>query len=128
MDLDVLIKEELVNFRKEVLGCLKEQHPHVFGILDRVLSGRKNMVGLKVLEADITIGNYTFILNGIDITEVKSGILESEVHHPFLGVIKPYVTIERNAIETMIKDEQFKKEPFSTLTKYLPDLTFKFLR
>lgn len=128
MSLDTLIAKDLVNFRKAVIASFKDAHPQIFSIVERVLKGHQNMVGMQVTENGVMAGTFTFVLDGIDITAVKSGELESAVHHSLFGVIKPYITIERSAIETMIRDEQFKKDLFSAFVKYLPDLTFKFLR
>lgn len=128
MSLDTLIQDDLVNFRREVIGCFKEQHPHIFLILEHMFSGRKNRIGIQVTEDGSIAGRYTLVMDGINVVEVKSGTLESALHHPLLGVIKPYVTIERSAIETMVKDEQFKTEIFTSIVKYLPDFTIRFMR
>jgi hypothetical protein len=128
MSLDTLVQNDLVNFRREVLKSFRENHPTMFTMMERVFAGRKNMVGMQVTENGAVVGTYTFITNGIDIAEVKSGVLESEIHHPLLGVVKPYMTVERSALEAMLKDERFKSEVFSTLVHYLPDLTIRFLR
>jgi hypothetical protein len=127
MSLDTLIQEDLVIFRRKVIGCFKEQHPHIFSLLENLFSGRKNMVGIQVTEEGSIAGKYTLVMDGINVVEVKSGTLDSALHHPLLGVIKPYVTIERSAIETMIKDEKFKTEVFSSIAKYLPDFTIRFM-
>ena len=128
MSVDALIQDELVNFRRELIGCFKIQHPHIFSILERVFAGHKNMVGIQVTEAGSVVGKYTLMMDGINVVEAKSGTLDSALHHPLLGVVKPYVTIERSVIENLVKDEQFKKEMFTSIAKYLPDITIKFLR
>lgn len=128
MSLDTFIQNDLVNFRREVINGFKEKHSTMFAMLERIFAGQRNMVGMQVAENGAIAGKYTFITDGIDIIEVKSGVLESEIHHPLLGVVKPYVTIERSALEAMLKDERFKSEVFSTLMHYLPDLTIRFLR
>ncbi len=128
MSVDVLIQEDLVNFRRKLIECFKEQHPHIFSILEHSFSGRKNMVGIQVTEQGKVVGKYTLIMDGINVVEAKSGTLDSALHHPLLGVVKPYVTVERSAIETMIKDERFKSEMFSSIARYLPDVTIQFLR
>ena len=128
MSVDTLIQEDLVNFRRNLIVCFKAQHPHVFSILEYTFSGHKNMVGMQVTEDGDIVGEYTLIMDGINVVEVKSGILDSALHHPLLGVVKPYVTVERSVIETMVKDDRFKTEMFITISKYLPDVTIKFLR
>ncbi|MDF2635530.1 MAG: hypothetical protein K0R78_2404 [Pelosinus sp.] len=128
MSIDTLIQKDLINFRHSILERFKEQHPHMYSILDHMLSGRKNMVGLQVYEGGNVVGTYTLMMDGVNVVEAKSGILDSALHHPLLGVVKPYVEIERNAIEAMIKDDQFKTEIFTSIAKYLPDITIKFLR
>lgn len=128
MSVDSLIQDELVNFRRELIGCFKTQHPHIFSILERVFAGQKNMVGIQVTEDGNIVGKYTLMMDGINVVEAKSGTLDSALHHPLLGVVKPYVTIERSVIEILVKDDQFKREMFTSIAKYLPDVTIKFLR
>jgi len=128
MNVDSLIQYDLVNFRRELIGCFKTQHPHIFSIIERVFAGHKNMVGIQVTEDGNVVGKYTLMMDGINVVEAKSGTLDSALHHPLLVVVKPYVTIERSVIQTLVKDDQFKNEMFTAITKYLPDLTIKFLR
>ena len=127
MSVDTLIQEELVNFRRDLILCFKAQHPHIFSIIEHTFSGHKNMVGIQVTEEGNVVGKYTLIMDGINVVEAKSGALDSAIHHPLLGVVKPYVTVERSVIQTMIKDDKFKTEMFATVAKYLPDVTIKFL-
>lgn len=127
MSLDKLVQEDLVAFRKKGLEYFKAQHPHIFSIVNSIFSGRKNKVGLQVTEQGAVVGKYTFILDGIDIAEVKGNLLDSEVHHPLLGTVRPYITIERGALEKMIGDERFFTNLFSTIAEYLSDLTIRFL-
>ena len=128
MSVDALIQDDLVNFRRELISCFKNQHPHIFSILERVFAGHKNMVGIQVTEDGTIIGKYTLMMDGINVVEAKSGTLDSALHHPLLGVVKPYVTIERSVIQKLVKDEEFKKEMFISIARYLPDITIKFLR
>ena len=128
MSLDTLVKNDLVNFRQEIIKSFQEQHSNIFLVLERIFSGHKNMVGMQVMENGKLAGKYTFVMDGINVVEVKSGVLESEIHHPFLGVVKPYITVERNAIENLVKDESFKSDIFSSIPRYLPDLTIQFIK
>lgn len=128
MSVDSLIQDDLVNFRRELIGCFKTQHPHIFSILERVFAGQKNMVGIQVTEEGKIVGKYTLMMDGINVVEAKSGTLDSALHHPLFGIVKPYVTIERSVIEILVKDDQFKREMFTSIAKYLPDVTIKFLR
>lgn len=128
MSIDTLIQDDLVNFRRSLLEAFKVQHPHLFSILDRLVAGRENRVGIEVLEEGKVAGKYTLLMDGVHVIEAKSGILDSAFKHPLLGTIKPYVVVERTVIEQLVKDENFKKAIFSSLANYLPDLTIKFLR
>lgn len=74
-------------------------------------------------------GEYTFTLKGTSITQTDPGKLEAELHHPFFGIIKPYVVIERGSLEKLIADEAaFTADPFPAVAKHLPDLAVKFMR
>ena len=128
MSVDSLIQEDLVDFRRSVIANFKEQHPHIFSMVDRMLSGHKNMVGIQVTEGGNIVGNYTLVMDGIHVVEAKSGTLDSAVHHPLLGIVKPYAVIERAVVAALVKDDQFKTEIFTSIAKYLPDITIKFLR
>ena len=86
------------------------------------------MVGIQVTEDGNVVGKYTLMMDGINVIEAKSGVLDSALHHPLLGIVKPYVTVERSVIEKMVKDEQLKKEVFASIANYLPDITVRFLR
>jgi len=67
-------------------------------------------------------------LDGLYISRVESETLSSEINHPF-GVIRPYGIIEKSVLEKLLEDEQrIIEQPFSTIAKYLPDITIKFLR
>jgi len=128
MSVDTLIQDDLMNFRRNLIVGFKEQHPHIFTILEKVFSGHKNMVGIQVTEDGNVIGKYTLMMDGINVVEAKSGVLDSALHHPLLGVVKPYITVERSVIENLVKDDRFKTEIFTTIANYLPDVTIKFLR
>jgi len=128
MSVDTLIQDDLVNFRRNLILGFKAQHPNIFVILENMFSGHKNMVGMQVTEDGNVVGKYTLMMDGINVVEAKSGVLDSALHHPLLGVVKPYVTVERSVIETMVKDDGFKREMFISIAKYLPDVTIKFLR
>ena len=128
MSVDTLIQDKLVNFRRNLIIGFKAQHPHIFTILENVFSGRKNMVGIQVTEDGNIVGKYTLMMDGINVIEAKSGVLDSALHHPLLGVVKPYVIIERSVIEKLVNDDRFKTDIFTTIAEYLPDVTVKFLR
>ncbi|MDF9409945.1 MAG: hypothetical protein A4E52_00601 [Pelotomaculum sp. PtaB.Bin013] len=127
-DLDLLIKEKLIPFRERIIDSLAKKHPHIFSMIDAFISGKKNQVGLQVVEDGETVREYTFYLEGIRISKVEPGALSSEIHHPLLGVVKPYGVIERTVLAKMLNDEQsFIDEPFSTIARFLPNITIKFL-
>lgn len=128
-DLDTLVGERFVAFRRKLIHTFSENHPHIFAIVKSVLSDRQSKIGMQVLEKGQIAGNYTINLQGIDISEVQSGALVSDIHHPLLGTIKPYLVIERMTLEQLIADEEaFTKDIFTAFTKYLPEITLKFLR
>lgn len=127
-NLDLLINEKLVPMRRRVLDALTQKHPHIFGMLNHFFSGKNNKVGMQVTENGTVIGEYTFILDGLDIGEVQSGVVSSEVHHP-MGIVKPYGILEKGVLEKMLSDEQrFIDEPFIAIREYMPDMTIKFQR
>ncbi|WP_425059310.1 hypothetical protein SCACP_39940 [Sporomusa carbonis] len=125
---DRLITERVLPFREKILEIVKEKHPYIYSVANAVLSGNKNMVGLQVTQGGRLIGEYTFHLDGMHIERVDTGKLDSGLHHPFLGLVKPYAIIERSAIERILADENFSTQLFGAITTYLPDITIKFLR
>lgn len=127
MELDKLVTEDLVQFREKILDSLQVKHPHIMSFINAILSGKQNKVGMQVADDGLVIGEYTFILSGVRIGSVEKGTLVSEVHHPFLGVIKPYAIVERTYLEKMIKDEGFINNLIGTFPRYLPGITIKFM-
>ncbi|MEG6585385.1 hypothetical protein [Dendrosporobacter sp. 1207_IL3150] len=126
-EVDVLIKEKFVSFRRKVLEHLKEKHPYIIGIVESAMAGRKNKFGLRITENGKTVGEYTLIANGVSIESVEVGILDAAVKHPMLGEFKPYAIIERSDIEQAIENEEFFTDTFAAAKKFLPNATIKFL-
>jgi hypothetical protein len=129
IDVDNFIKNEFVPFRERLVENLTKKHPQLFSVISALFTNQQgNKFGLQVTENGRIVGEYSLNFNGTRITDVESGKLDSEVHHPFLGAIKPYVSIERKALEKMISDENnIVNDYVPTAVKYLPDITVKFL-
>jgi hypothetical protein len=128
-NLDTLVTEKFVSFRRNVLHSFSEKHPHIFTIAQSLLANQQSKLGLQVLENGQIAGNYTIYLQGIDISKVEGGTLASEVRHPLIGTLKPYLIIERRTLEQLISEEAgFAADIFATFSKYLPEITIKFLR
>lgn len=126
---DDLVVNRLVPFREKIVAALRDKHPHIFRIIEAFLTGHENKVGLQVLEGGRVAGEYTLVLDGIRIMRAEPGRLDSGIHHPFLGLVKPYGVVERSAIEKMLGDEAtFMADPFAAAAKYMPEITIKFLR
>jgi hypothetical protein len=128
-DVDALVKNEFVPFRERLTEALSKKHPQLFSVINALFTHQQgNKFGLQVTENGRIIGEYGLNFNGAEITDVTSGKLDSEVHHPFWGTIKPYVSIERAALEKMIADENnLLNDYVPNVIKYLPVLTIKFL-
>ncbi|MDF2930337.1 MAG: hypothetical protein K0Q75_2575 [Anaerospora sp.] len=127
-ELDSLVTKQLVEYRENILKAFKEKHPYVVGMLETVFAGKENRVGLQVTDSGKVLGEYTFVVTGIQISSTKTGSLDSSLKHPLLGItIKPYILIEKEVLEKMIKDESYKEDLLGYITRILPDLTVKFL-
>ncbi len=127
-ELDSLVTKQLVEYRENILKAFKEKHPYVVGMLETVFSGKENRVGLQVTDSGKVLGEYTFVVTGIQISSTETGSLDSSLKHPLLGItIKPYILIEKEVLEKMIKDESYKEDLLGYITRILPDLTVKFL-
>ncbi len=129
---NALVQEGLVFSRRDLIrdliACFKEQHPCLFPIIKSVLSGHKIMVELQIMGNGIVVEKYTLLMDGLDVLAIKSGNFDFAIHHPLVNALKPYIRIERSAIETMDEDENFAKEIFASIAKYLPDITIGFMR
>ncbi|AGL00517.1 hypothetical protein [Desulfoscipio gibsoniae] len=127
-DVEMLVKEKLVSLKKQAINALAEKNPQLYSLLNIYLTGKKYRFGLQITEDGRKVDDFTILSEGLDITEVQSGVLSPEVQHPF-GVIKPYAIIEKDALEKMLQDEHaFVHEPFTMLRKYISDITIKFMR
>lgn len=128
-DVDSFVKDELVPFRNRLSEAFSQKNPQLLSSLNALFANQEgNKFGLQVTENGRVTGEYSLHASGWQITDVESGKLDSEVHHPLLGTIKPYVSIERDALEKMIGEENNLLNNYgSTATKYLPEVTIKFL-
>lgn len=128
-ELDLLIGEKILPLRERIIEVLSQKHPQLFSMINGMMAGKENKVGMQVSENGQIIGNYTFYLNGIHISRFESDNLSSEISHPLFGTIKPYAIIEKRVLEKMLDDEEtFKNDLFSTIPQYLPECTIKFMK
>lgn len=126
-DIDKFIQEELAPFYKRAFEGFKENHPGCYSVISSFLAGKKNYMGMRVTENEQVLGEYTVYLDGANFSHIDNGVLSSEIHTP-VGIIKPYIILEKDVLERMILDEQnFIKEPFVTKMKYHREITIKFL-
>ncbi len=127
-EVDTLVQDEFVPFRERLAEALSQKHPQLFSFVNALFNNQGNIFGMQVTENGRVIGEYALHFTGTKVTGVESGKLDAEVHHPFLGTVKPYVSIERQALEQMIADEpNLLKDYIPNAIKYLPDVTIKFL-
>ncbi|MBP2650103.1 MAG: hypothetical protein H6Q74_928 [Firmicutes bacterium] len=126
-DVEELIKDRFVPFRQKVIQTLKTKYPFILTAIEGVLSTKNNSIGLQVVDNGAVVGEFTFHLSGLNIETTECGSITPEFHHPFLGVIKPYIVVEKTALEIAISDDGFSREPLATLSRYLPNMTFKFM-
>ena len=127
-EVDALIKEKVVPMRKRLVEGLLQKHPHILGVVDKYMTGKNNKIGVRITENGSTVGEYTFNLSGLQVSDVEYGVLSSGLHHPF-GIIKPYLIIEKDVMEKVLNEEySFSVEPSATTLKFIPDITIKFLR
>jgi hypothetical protein len=127
--IDDLVINRMVPMRERIVAALREKHPQILKVVEAVLAGQDNKVGMQVLEGGRVAGEYTFSLDGIRIKRTEAGRLDSGIHHPFLGLVKPYFIIESSTIEKFLGDEaSIVADPFATAGKYFPDITIKFLK
>lgn len=127
-DVDRLVKEQLVALRERMIKAFAAKHPQMYAMINGFLSGKKNRFGLQVTEAGKVVGTYTLLLEGIQISKVEENKLEPEFNHPFMGAIKPYITIERASLEKVLADEtRLLEDPLQAMSAHLPAITIRFL-
>jgi len=127
-ELDILVTKKLVEYRKDILKFFKEKHPYVVGMLETVFAGKENRLGLQVTDSGKVLGEYTFIVTGIQVSGTETGRLNPSLKHPLLGItIRPYILIEKAVLEKMITDESYKDDILGYMTRMLPDITVKFM-
>lgn len=125
---DKLIQEELMSFYKRTFEAFIKNHSSLYSIVEKILSNKKNHIGMRITSNGSNIGEYTLHFNGATVPELESGVLYSELHTPF-GIMKPYVIMEKSTVEKIIADEEnFIKDPIATKMKYVPEMTIKFLK
>lgn len=126
-DLDKLIMVDLIAMREKAMKTVERSHPHLLSIASAILSGKKNRVGMEVTAGGKPVGQYTLHLDGVKLTYAEPGKLDPALTHPFIGTVRLYCLVEREALERMLSDKDLIEAPFSAIGKYLPDITIKFL-
>jgi len=128
-ELDKLMKEQFIPFRERVTKVIQSKHPYIMSMFEQMTLDGHNKVGMRITEGGQMTGEYTIHLTGTKITHAEPGKLDAEFHHPILGLMKPYIVIERQDLERFIADEDsLKAEFYSALPKHLPDFTVKFMQ
>ena len=72
-ELDVMIKDNLVPLRERILESFSQKHPNIKSMMNCVMSGKKNKIGMVVTENGQTAGEYTFNTEGVHVTSVDCG-------------------------------------------------------
>lgn len=124
---DTFVLEQLVPFREQMIEIMRSKHPQFVAMIETLLKNRLNRIGFRILQEGQLLGDYTFHLNGIHIVETEIDKLASGIELPLMGMIRPYVEIEKALLEAMLTDEEFKNAPFSAAGKYMSGVTLKFL-
>ena len=127
-DVDRLVKDQLLSLRERMVKAFAAKHPQMYAMVNAFFAGKKNRFGLQVTEEDKVVGTYTLLLEGIQISKVEENRLEPEFHHPFMGVIKPYIAVEKSSLEKILADEKrLLEDPLQAMSAHLPAITVRFL-
>lgn len=127
-EIDQLVTEKFVKLREEMVRVFKEKHPYLVGMMETAFANKENSVGLQVLQAGEVAGTYTVRVKGIHISGTAIGVLEPYVKHPMLGiVIKPVISIEKQALEKMIADQSYADDLLGYIARMLPNITLRFM-
>ncbi len=103
-DLDKFIEQQVLPFHRQNVDALIKKHPYIIDFVNTILANKDNRAAIQVTDSGKVIGEYTLYLDGLFIVKVDSGRLDSQIHHPFLGVVKPYVVVERVVLEKILAD------------------------
>lgn len=124
-DLNLLVNQKLVPFKERNLILFSEKFPILYTALCKLLDGRTFKIGFQITENNIVVGTYTLTVNGVHIVHIEAGSLEPELSLPWIGIIKPYVIMEKKDFEESLEEtDSFSIE---ILKKYLPKIIFRFL-
>jgi len=127
-EIDRLVMEELLPLKKEAMKSFARKYPQFMELFDTFLKGQRNKIGVEITEKGEKAAEYTFHMEGTDITEVEKGVLSSELHHPFGIIIRPYFVTERSVLEKAIADKEYIiSNPVEAIEKYLPFMILKFM-
>jgi len=127
-DIDRLIMEGLLPLKKRAVKSFAQKYPQFMALFEKFFKGQRNKIGIQITEKGEKAAEYTFHIEGTDITEVERGVLSSELHHPFGIIIRPYAVMERSVLEKIIADEEnIISNPVEAIQKYLPFVTLKFM-
>lgn len=120
--------DEFVAFRNQLTTTFRDKHPYLFAAATTVLAGKESKFGMRITEGGRPVGEYTLSLSGTTITGAVGGRLESGIQLPYIGVLKPFISIERDRLESILADrDAILADPFQAMLKHLPSMTIGFL-
>ena len=128
-EVDQWVVEKVIPYREEILEIIKQKHPFIIEMGEKVLGTMESYFGMQVFENGAFAGQYTFQMKGVHVVHTEVGKLEPRFKVPITGaVIKPYVIVEKSVLERFLKDESLKSDLFKAMPAYLPEMTIKFLK
>ncbi len=127
--LDFLIEEKLIPMRKRILETIQTKHATFYTIINTLLTGKEQIVGLVITEQGQELATYNIYTDGLQISKVEKGILQPKVSLPVLGEIRPVAVMEQRDLENLIADEEdFQQDLSKTLQKHLPAMHIHFMQ
>ena len=118
--LNLLVTQKLVPFKEKNLILFSEKFPILYTALSKLLDGQTCKIGFQITESNIVIGTYTLTINGVHIVHIESGSLDPELTLPWIGMIKPYVIMEKKDFEESL--EEPNSFSIEILKKYIKNM------
>jgi hypothetical protein len=74
-DADKFMQEEFMPFYKRTFNTFKQNHNALYSVIEKFLPEKKNHIGIRIMENERTVAEYTVYFNGAAISTIPSTYL-----------------------------------------------------
>ncbi|HHT01686.1 MAG TPA: hypothetical protein GXZ96_03230 [Firmicutes bacterium] len=123
--IDKLVNEGWLPLHRRIMENLRSFSGFFF--LQSVALGRQNRIGLRVMDAQDVVGEYTIVMDGLNPSDCLTGMENLGIEIFNFGSFPFTIEVQRGLLEEIVeKQDELFDDPVGGILKYLPGLAIRF--